>query len=48
MMAKEVQMTNDQREIHRKKRVLEYAEQTGNTKKACLYFGKTPWVGWID
>jgi len=27
MMAKEVQRTRDQREIHRKKRVLEYAER---------------------
>jgi hypothetical protein len=26
-MAKEVRMTNDQREIHRKKRVLDYAER---------------------
>jgi len=34
-----VQMTNDQREIHRKKRVLEYAERIGNIKKACRYFG---------
>ena len=32
-------MTNDQREIHRKKRVLEYAERIGNIKKACRYFG---------
>ena len=39
MMAKEVQMTHDQREIHRKKRVLEYAERIGNINKACRYFG---------
>ena len=32
-------MTNDQREIHRKKRVIEYAEKTGNTDKTCRYFG---------
>jgi hypothetical protein len=32
-------MTNDQREIHRKKRVLEYAERIGNINKACRYFG---------
>ena len=32
-------MTNDQRGIHRKKRVLEYAERIGNIKKACRYFG---------
>jgi len=39
MMAKEVQMTHDHREIHRKKRVLEYAERIGNINKACRYFG---------
>ena len=38
-MAQEVQMTNDQREIHRKKRVLKYAERIGNINKACRYFG---------
>ena len=32
-------MTHDQREIHRKKRVLEYAERIGNIRKACPYFG---------
>ncbi len=32
-------MTNDQREIHRKNRVMEYAEQTGNIHKTCRYFG---------
>ncbi len=32
-------MTRDQREIHRKKRVLEYAERIGNFNKACRYFG---------
>ncbi len=32
-------MTRDQREIHRKKRVLEYAERIGNINKACRYFG---------
>ena len=31
-------MTKDQREIHRKKRVLEYAERIGNIHKACRYF----------
>ena len=39
MMAKEVQMMKDQREIHRKKRIIEYAEQIGNINKACRYFG---------
>jgi len=34
MMAKEVPMTNDRREIQRKKRVLEYAERIGNINKA--------------
>ncbi len=32
-------MTNDQREIHRKKRVLEYAERIGHNNKDCRYFG---------
>ena len=32
-------MTNEQREIRRKKRVLEYAEEIGNVRKACRYFG---------
>ncbi len=32
-------MTRDQREIHRKKRVLEYAKRIGNINKACRYFG---------
>jgi ACT domain-containing protein len=39
MMAKEVPMTRDQREIHRKKRVLKYADKVGNINKACRYFG---------
>ena len=32
-------MTRDQREIHRKKRVLKYADKVGNINKACRYFG---------
>ena len=32
-------MTNEQREIHRKKRVLEHAERMGNVNKTCRYFG---------
>ena len=32
-------MTHDQREIHRKKRILEYAERIGNINKTCRYFG---------
>jgi len=32
-------MTHDQREIHRKKRTLEYAERIGNIHKTCRYCG---------
>jgi hypothetical protein len=32
-------MANDQREIHRKMRVLEYAERIGNINKAYRYSG---------
>jgi transposase len=32
-------MTPEQREIQRKRRVIEYAEQTGNIRKTCRYFG---------
>ena len=32
-------MTEDQREIRRKKRVLEYAERVGNNNIACRRFG---------
>ena len=32
-------MTEDQREINRKKRVIEYAEKNGNIKTACRRFG---------
>jgi transposase len=32
-------MTHEQREILRKKRVIEYAEKIGNVRKACRYFG---------
>jgi len=38
-MAKGIRMTNEQREIHRKKRIIEYAERTGNIHRACRYFG---------
>jgi transposase-like protein len=34
-------MTHKQREIHRKKRVIEYADKIGNVRKACRYFGRT-------
>jgi len=32
-------MTNDQQEIRRKKRVIENAENIGNVRKACRYYG---------
>lgn len=32
-------MTHGQRETHRKKRVIERAEKTGNVRKACRHFG---------
>ncbi len=32
-------MTNAERDIQRKLRVLPYAEQIGNSRKACRYFG---------
>jgi hypothetical protein len=38
-MSKEICMTNEQREIHRKKRVLEHAVRMGNVNKTCRYFG---------
>ncbi len=43
-------MTHDQREIRRKKRVLEYAERIGNIKKACRYFGvaRSSFYDWRD
>ena len=38
-MSKEICMTHEQREIHRKRRVLEHAERMGNVNKTCRYFG---------
>ncbi|MBW2509831.1 MAG: hypothetical protein JRE81_14465 [Deltaproteobacteria bacterium] len=32
-------MTHEEREIHRKKRILEHAERVGNINKTCRYFG---------
>ncbi len=32
-------MTNGEREIQRKLRVLQHAEKIGNARKACRYFG---------
>ena len=43
-------MNSDQREIHRKKRVVEYAERIGNINKACRYFGiaRSSFYVWRD
>ncbi len=43
-------MTRDQREIHRKKRVLEYAKRIGNINKACRYSGvaRSSFYEWRD
>ncbi len=38
-MAKGIWMTSDQREIHRKKRIIEYAERIGNVHNTCRYVG---------
>ena len=35
----EVFMTNEERDIQRKLRVLQHAEKIGNARKACRYFG---------
>lgn len=32
-------MTNEERDIQRKLRVLQHAEKVGNARKACRYFG---------
>lgn len=39
MMAKEIRMTHDQREIHRKKRIIEHAERVRKVNKTGRYFG---------
>jgi len=43
-------MTHDKREIHRKKRIIEYAERIGNINKACRYFGvaRSTFYVWRD
>ena len=43
-------MTSDQRETHRKKRVLDYAERIGNINKACWHFGiaRSSFYVWRD
>jgi len=35
----EVFMTNEERDIQRKLKVLQHAEKIGNARKACRYFG---------
>jgi transposase-like protein len=49
-MAKEIRMTNDQREIRRMKRVIEYAENIGNVRKACRTYGvaRSTFYRWRD
>jgi len=43
-------MTNEQREIQRKLRVLQHAEKIGNARKACRYFGvaRSSFYRWRD
>ncbi len=41
-------MTNDQREIHRKLRILQHAVKIGDVSKTCRYFGigRASFYGW--
>jgi len=43
-------MTNDERDIQRKLRVLQHAEKIGNARKACRYFGigRSSFYRWRD
>ena len=43
-------MTDDQREIRRKLRVLEHAEQSGDVSRTCRYFGvgRASFYRWRD
>ncbi len=43
-------MTNDERDIQRKLRVLQHAERIGNVRKACRYFGvgRSSFYRWRD
>ena len=43
-------MTNEERDIQRKLRVLQHAEKIGNTRKACRYFGvgRSSFYRWRD
>ena len=46
----EVSMTNEERDIQRKLRVLQHAEKIGNARKACRYFGigRSSFYRWRD
>lgn len=43
-------MTNEERDIQRKLKVLQHAEKIGNARKACRYFGigKSSFYRWRD
>ena len=43
-------MTNDERDIQRKLRVLQHAEKIGNVRKTCRYFGvgRSSFYRWLD
>ena len=43
-------MTNEERDIQRKLRVLQHAEKIGNARKACRYFGigRSSFYRWRD
>ena len=43
-------MTNEERDIQRKLRVLQHAEKIGNARKACQYFGigRSSFYRWRD
>ena len=46
----EVSMTNEERDIQRKLKVLQHAEKIGNARKACRYFGvgRSSFYRWRD
>ena len=46
----EVFMTNEERDIQRKLKVLQHAEKIGNARKACRYFGigRSSFYRWRD
>ena len=43
-------MTNEERDIQRKLKVLQHAEKIGNARKACRYFGvgRSSFYRWRD